>query len=262
MKISLIQLDSSDNKESNFKKAQAYIIKSAANGSDVVCLSESFLYRGGAGVQEAEAITSDYIVAFQELAKTKNINLVLGSISLKSEIPNKITNTCLIIDRKGNIIHHYNKIYMYDVEREDLVFHESDNTIPGIDIGFFELDGVKMGVGICVDLRYPEYFRELAKRGAEVIFLPSNFRKLTGEIAWDILTKARAIENQVYFCACGQTGQTGPKERCGNSRIISFDGRILSDIGGEEGVVVADLDIESMYKFRKEFPVLNQIKVS
>lgn len=89
--------------------------------------------------------------------------------------------------------------------------------------GIVELDGVKMGVGICFDLRYPEYFRELIKEGAEILFLPSHFRKATGELAWNILTKARAIENQVYFCACNQTG-------------------------------------EGKRKFRKEMPVLEQIK--
>jgi len=117
-----------------------------------------------------------------------------------------------------------------------------------------------MGVGICVDLRYPEYFRELMKKGAEIIFLPSSFRKATGQLAWDVLTKARAIENQFYFCACGQTGGIGVKARVGNSRIVSFDGKIISEIGEEEGIVSADLDLEALRAFRKEFPVLKQAR--
>jgi nitrilase len=100
----------------------------------------------------------------------------------------------------------------------------------------------------------------LVKRGAEIIFLPSNFRLRTGQIAWDVLTKARAIENQVYFCACDQTGGIGVLERCGNSRIISYDGKIISEIGFEEGIVTADLDLNSLRQFRKEFPVLMQVK--
>ena len=149
---------------------------------------------------------------------------------------------------------------MYELETDDLRYSESADTQAGGGIGLFELDGIKIGVGICVDLRFPEYFRELVKRGAEVIFLPANFRKLTGQVAWDILTKARAIENQIYFCACDQPGGTGVHERCGNSRVVSFDGNIISEIGSQEGIISADLDLESQRKYRKEFPVLKQIK--
>jgi nitrilase len=141
------------------------------------------------------------------------------------------------------------------------VVRESDSTIPGNSLGFFTLDNVKIGVGICFDLRYPEYFQALAKKeGVEIIFLPSNFRKKTGIIAWENLTRARAIENQVYFCACDQTGEEGIKERCGNTRIISYDGSIIENIDSEEGMISANLDLEALRKFRKEFPVLKQIK--
>lgn len=259
MKVSLIQINSSEDKEANFKKAQKYILEVMAQKPDIICLSENFLYRGDDKMKEAEKLSSNYIVDFQELAKIQKVNLILGSIALTTET-NKTTNSSLIIDRRGKIIHRYDKIYMYDVERGDLTFRESDATQPGNKLGLFELEGIKMGVGICVDLRYPEYFRELIKLGVEIIFLPSNFRKLTGQTAWDILTRARAIENQIYFCACGQTGGNGAKERCGNSRIISFDGKIISEIGQEEGVITANLDLEAMHKFRKEFPVLKQIK--
>lgn len=122
--------------------------------------------------------------------------------------------------------------------------------------GIFELDGVKMGVGICFDLRYPEYFRELIKAGAEVIFLPSRFGKATGEIAWNVLTRARAIENQVYFCACNQTGEGN----CGNTQVISYDGKIISNIETEEGMITQELNLEELRKYRKEFPVLEQMK--
>lgn len=122
--------------------------------------------------------------------------------------------------------------------------------------GLFELDGVKMGVGICFDLRYPEYFRELIKEGVEIIFLPSHFRKATGEIAWNILTRARAIENQVYFCACNQTGEGN----CGNTQVVSYDGKIMSNIEVDEGIMTQELSLEEQRKHRREFPVLEQMK--
>lgn len=261
MKISLLQIDSGDDKDANFRKAQKYIIEAAEQKSDIICLPEIFLYQGDDREKKVEKLSSHYIVAFQELAKTQKVNLILGSILLIDEPAHKPTNTSLIMNRKGEIIYRYDKKYMYDVERDDLTYKESDVIQPGSKIGFFELDNIKMGVGICVDLRYPEYFRELTKKGVEIVFLPSNFRKVTGQLTWDALTKARAIENQIYFCACGQTGGIGAEERCGNSRILSFDGNIISEIGESEGIVTADLDLESLREFRKEFPVLKQIKI-
>lgn len=149
---------------------------------------------------------------------------------------------------------------MYTVDREDLKIDEGSDTIKGNKLGLVEIDGVKIGIGICFDLRYPEYFKALALNGAEIIFLPSSFRKSTGELAWGILTRARAIENQVYFCACNQTGGIAEKERCGNTQIISYDGTIMANIEKDEGIIVQDLDIEKLRKFRKEFPILKQIE--
>ncbi len=258
MRISLVQINSNEDKEANFKKASDYITQAADQKADIVTLSEDFLYRGDDKDKEIEQPSSYYTAAFQELAKKNQVNLVLGSIILLDGSTDKPTNSCLVIDRKGEIVYRYNKKYMYDVERKDFTYRESDVIQPGDSPGFFELEGVKMGVGICVDLRYPEYFRELAKKGAEIIFLPSNFRKVTGQLAWDVLTKARAIENQLYFCACGQTGGSGIKERVGNSRIVSFNGEIIYDVAEEEGLISADLDLEQLRDFRKELPVLRQ----
>ncbi len=257
MKVSLIQLDVGNDRDINAAKAKKFIDEAATEGPDIICLPEFFLHIGDKDVEES--ITSPYIVEFQELAKRHHVNIILGTILL--EVGDKNTNSSLVIDRQGEIIYQYDKMYMYDVEKTDLVIHESEETNPGTKIGIVEIDGVRVGIGICVDLRYPEYFRRLIKEGAEVIFLPAHFRKVTGALAWDVLTKARAIENQVYFCACGQTGGDGAKERCGNSRVVSYDGRILSEIETEEGVITVDLNLETMRTFRKEFPALKQMKV-
>ena len=111
---------------------------------------------------------------------------------------------------------------MYKVIRNDLQIDEFEKTIPGNNLGIVELDGVKIGVGICFDIRFPEYFRELIKNGAQIIFLPAHFRKSTGEKAWEILTIARAIEN-------------------------------------EEGIITENLSLEHQDNFRKELPVIEQM---
>lgn len=258
MRVSLIQMDSKDNKQENIEKAIKFMDEAVKKQVDIICLSEKFLYWGKD--RGAEDTQSEIINQFKKYAKKNNVNIVLGSLALRVENTNNITNTSFVINREGEIIHRYDKIYMYTVDREDLKIDEGRDTIKGNKLGIVEIDGVKIGIGICFDLRYPEYFKELTLRGAEIIFLPSSFRKTTGETAWEVLTRARAIENQVYFCACNQTGGIAEKERCGNTQIISYDGTIIANIKKEEGIIVGDLDIEKLRKFRKEFPVLEQVE--
>lgn len=259
MRVTLIQMNSKDNKQENLDKAIKFMDQAVKQQTDIICLSEKFLYWGqGRG---AESIDSTIINDFKEYAKKNNVNIILGSLAIKVENDtDNITNTSLVIDRNGKIVHRYDKIYMYTVDRENLKIDEGRDTIKGKKLGIVEIDGVKIGIGICFDLRYPEYFKTLALNGAEIIFLPSSFRKSTGELAWKILTRARAIENQVYFCACNQTGGIAEKERCGNTQIISYDGTIMANIDKEEGIIIQDLDIEELRKFRKEFPILKQVE--
>ncbi|MFH1395854.1 MAG: nitrilase-related carbon-nitrogen hydrolase [archaeon] len=258
MKVSLIQIDADDNKGNNFSKAMALLQEALEDKPSVICLPENFLYFGENKLNEAESLDSRYISAFQDFARVNGINLVLGSVALKTNLEDKVTNTSLVIDSRGEIVSRYDKMYLFDVNSNGVVMTESDTTIPGSSLGIFTLDNVKIGVGICYDLRYPEYFRALMKEGVEVIFLPSNFMELTGAIAWEYLTAARAIENQVYFCACNQTGGSGVKVRCGNTRILSYDGTVLSNLPVKEGVISAELDFEMLRKFRTEFPTLYQ----
>lgn len=260
MKISLIQINSGEDKKKNFLKTLNFLSQAFKENPDVICLPEAFLYSGEDKIIGSENLNSRYIAKFKELARTNRINLILGSLLIKSKNSKNPTNTSLIINRKGEIFHRYDKVYMYDVEIDGVVFRESNFTAAGESLGFFNLEGVKVGIGICYDLRYPEYFRALVKKGAEIIFLPASFREKTGHLAYDILTRARAIENQVYFCACNQTGGYGPKEKCGNTRIISYDGKIIENIESEEGIIGAELDFKPLRDFRKKFPTLKQIK--
>ena len=246
-------MDSRTDKNANIDASLKLMQRCLKDKPDIVCLSEKFLYWGPR--KEIEALDSPAIELFRDFAKTNGVNVILGSIELASSEKNKITNSALVLNRAGDIIHRYDKIYMYTVNRKDLKINEERYTLRGDKLGLFELDGVKIGLGICFDLRFPEYFRRLAELGAEVIFLPSSFRKTTGQMAWDILPSARAIENQVYFCACNQTGDEGLKARCGNSKIISYNGEIISALAEEEGYASADLDVAALRKYRKEIPM-------
>ena len=253
MRVSLIQMESNGTRIENEEKAFMFMNKAVNDNTDVICLSELFL-SWGKDFYQGKVKLSD-IEKYQEYARDNNVNIILGSVALKSNIPGKTTNTCFAIDRHGNIVLRYDKKYMYEVNREDFSFDERIDTIPGNELGICEIDNIKIGIGICFDLRFPEYFRELVKNGVKIIFLPSHFRENTGKIAWDILTRARAIENQVYFCACNQTGET----LCGNTKVISYDGDIIKSLGKEEGVITVDLDLNKQEDCRKELPVLKQI---
>lgn len=253
MRVSLIQTESNGTKQENEKKIFKQLEEAVLDRPDIICLSELFLswgkdFNGG-------KVNLEEIEKYQDFAKTNNVNIILGSVALENKDSNKTTNTSFVINRSGNIVGRYDKIHMYTVNKSDFKLDEKDDTIPGKDLGVFELDNVKIGVGICFDLRFPEYFRELIKRGVEIIFLPSHFNKNTGVIAWDTLTKARAIENQVYFCAVNQTGE----KLCANTKVISYDGEILKSLGDEEGILTIDLDLEEQKRYRSEIPVLEQI---
>lgn len=257
MKVALVQMNSQDNKKENINKAFKFMDMAVSHGASIVCLSEKFMYWGPD--RTGEDINSNIINDFKDYAKQNNVNIILGSIALKVENSDNITNTCLVINRNGEIVLRYDKIYMYTVDKPNLKINEAADTVAGSKLGLVDLDGVKIGIGVCFDLRYPEYFKALSTNGAEIMFLPSSFRKATGALAWDVLSRARAIENQVYFCACNQTGGIAEKERCGNTQIISYDGSILSNIEKDEGIIVSDLDIDKLRTFRKEFPVLKQV---
>lgn len=251
MRISLIQTESNGTKQENENKIFKQLNDVINEKPDIICLSELFLswgkdfYGGIVNTQEIEK--------YQAFAKDNNVNIILGSVALVSDIPNKTTNTSFIINRNGNIVGRYDKIHLYKVNRADFQLDEQDDTIPGKELGIFELDDIKIGVGICFDLRFPEYFRELTRRGAEIIFLPSHFNKSTGAIAWDVLTKARAIENQIYFCAVNQTGE----KLCGETKVISYTGEILKSLGKEEGILTIDLDLKKQNEYRQEMPILD-----
>ena len=249
MKVSLIQTESNGTKQENEKKIFEQLKEAIKEKPDIICLSELFLswgkdFYGG-------IVKQDEIKKYQTFAKDNNVNLILGSVALESNVDNKSTNTSFVIDRNGNTVGRYDKIHLYIANKPDFKIDERDDTIPGTQLGLFELDNIKIGVGICFDLRFPEYFRELVKNGAEIIFLPSHFNKSTGNIAWEVLTKARAIENQVYFCAVNQTGN----KLCANTKAISYDGEILKSLDDEEGVLTVDLDLEKQKIYRKEIPV-------
>ena len=188
------------------------------------------------------------------LAKTNNINIIGGSTIVNDN--NSYYNMCPVFDRTGNLIAKYSKMHLYSYYGcdEDRYISSGDGPV------LVELDGVKFGLTICYDIRFPEIYRAYAKAGADVLVNCAAWGSKKA-LQWDVMTKCRAIENQCYMVALTQTGAIENNEfNLGESRIIDYKGEELSLIIGEEGIVCANINLEDMYKFRQKSPTLDDIK--
>lgn len=192
----------------------------------------------------------------QEIAKRYNVNILGGSfVSKKGD---KLYNTCPVINRKGEIVATYDKNHLFSYYGDT----EGDYITKGVNPIMVELDGVKIGVSICYDIRFPEIYRAYRKAGADILVNMAAWPK-TRKIHWDSLTTARAVENQSYFVALTQTGllEDG-SENLGHSMIIDYEGKILDEIHEIEGGIFAEVNLEKMYDFRSKCTVLKDIKNS
>jgi predicted amidohydrolase len=183
--------------------------------------------------------------------------MVAGSIVERIEGKEKLRNTSALVSPEGEIEAVYRKIHMFDVEVAGITYRESETEASGDEIVVADAAGVPLGMAICYDLRFPEVFRILALRGARTIALPSAFTLHTGKDHWEVLIRARAIENQVFMVAAGQIGKHPPdKESYGRSMIVDPWGVPLAVAQDTESYIVADLDFEVQERIREKLPSL------
>lgn len=260
-----IQMLASPDKDSNLREAEAKVREAAARGAKVVALPEVFNWRGDKKDEEkyAEPIPGPTADLMARLARDLGIYLLSGSVL--EEIPgsSKAYNTSLLFDPKGNAIALYRKIHLFDVDIENGVTTiESETRQPGEEVVVAETEFCPMGLTICYDLRFPELYRALVVKGAQVIFVPSAFTAFTGEAHWEPLLRARAIENQVYIIAPDQIGKN-PRSFAtyGNSMIIDPWGRVLARASDLPTVIFAEIDLDYLAKVRAELPSLTHRKV-
>ncbi|MEK6563175.1 MAG: carbon-nitrogen hydrolase family protein [Candidatus Binatota bacterium] len=260
-----IQMLASPDKDSNLREAEAKVREAAARGAKVAALPEVFNWRGDKKDEEkyAEPIPGPTADLMARLARDLGIYLLSGSVL--EEIPgsSKAYNTSLLFDPKGNAIALYRKIHLFDVDIENGVTTiESETRQPGEEVVVAETEFCPMGLTICYDLRFPELYRALVVKGAQVIFVPSAFTAFTGEAHWEPLLRARAIENQVYIIAPDQIGKN-PRSFAtyGNSMIVDPWGRVLARASDLPTVIFAEIDLDYLAKVRAELPSLTHRKV-
>jgi predicted amidohydrolase len=197
------------------------------------------------------------MAAVRGWARELGVAIVAGSIPERVDGQQRLFNTSVAVDADGELAGIYRKIHMFDVEAGGVTYRESDHEQPGDEIVTCELAGAALGLTVCYDLRFPELFRILAVRGARVITVPSAFTAATGRDHWEVLLRARAIENQAFVVAANQFGPAPPHyESYGRSMIVDPWGVVLAQAPDGEGYVLADLDLARQDEIREQLPSL------
>ena len=259
IKVAVIQLNASSNKEENIGKALSLIEQAAAAEKPcLVALPEYFSYMGPESTRYdlSEPIPGPTTSRLARAAKKHQIYLLGGSILERSPHRGRCYNTSVLFNPEGKIIAVYRKIYLFDIITPGGVLsRESLTIIPGKEKVVVDTPLGKWGLTTCFDLRFPMLYRELTLKGARLIFVPSAFSLHTGKDHWEVLLRARAIENRVYIVAPGQIGHHPPNFRTyGNSMIIDPWGTVLARAPEEEGVIWATLSLERLERIRSKMP--------
>ncbi|MBI2540015.1 MAG: carbon-nitrogen hydrolase family protein [Deltaproteobacteria bacterium] len=263
--VAAIQMLASPDKDANLREAEAAVRAAAGRGARVVALPEVFNWRGDKNDERryAELIPGPTAELMGRLAGELRIYLLSGSILEQIPGHSRAYNTSLLFGPDGSNIARYRKIHLFDVDIEGGVSTmESETRQPGEEVVVAETDFCPMGLTVCYDLRFPELYRALVSKGAQVVFVPSAFTAVTGEAHWEPLLRARAIENQVYIVAPDQIGKN-PKSFAtyGNSMIVDPWGRVLARASDFPGVIFAEVDLTYLKKVRAELPSLDHRKV-
>jgi deaminated glutathione amidase len=260
MRAAAVQLNSTEDKDRNLEAADRLTRAAAGGGAELVVLPEKFNVLGTPEDYErgAETLDGRTIGWARDTARELGIDLVAGSIVERREGRDKLSNTSVHVGPDGELKAVYRKIHMFDVEVGGQVYRESDSEEPGEEIVLSETGGgVPLGLTVCYDLRFPELFRILAVRGARIVTLPSAFTKVTGEAHWEILVRARAIENQAFMVAADQVGRHPPdKQSYGGSMIVDPWGVVLARAPDGETFIAADLDLARQAELRDKLPSL------
>ncbi|WP_416902828.1 carbon-nitrogen hydrolase family protein [Micromonospora echinospora] len=260
MRVAVCQLNAREDRKVNLATAERLLVRAAEAGADLAVLPEYVDYLGLAeGLPESESVDGEVGSFFAEVAGRLSMWVIAGSFHERGPDPEHTYNTSLVFDRSGALAASYRKIHLYDVEIPGRVSYlESATVAPGAEPVVVSVEGLRVGLSICYDLRFPELYRQLATEGgAELLVVPAAFMMHTGRDHWEVLLRARAIENQCFVAAAGQTGDHEPGRTCfGRSMVIDPWGTVLTQVPDGTGLTVADLDLERLRTIRAELPSL------
>lgn len=260
-KVAAIQLNSQPDTEKSLEEAHKWVSEAAKNGASLICLPENFAFLGDERqkLEQSDKIASLVESSLPKWAREFGIP-ILGGGYPKTAGNGKIYNRSILVELSGDIVACYDKIHLFDVDiSEDETWRESATVQHGdAKAVVYKSESLpKIGLSICYDIRFPELYRIMAAKGVEVITVPSAFTIPTGKAHWEVLLRARAIENSAFVIAPAQTGKHGKKrETFGHSLVIDPWGKILADAGTNPGVIYADIDLDNLRDVRKKLPSL------
>jgi len=261
MKIAALQMVSTPDVDRNLATAARLAAEAAAAGAQLVALPEYFCLLGRSdrdklGIAEAlgEGPIQDALVA---MARDNGLFVIGGTLPLRTGDPERVRNSCLVFGPDGARMARYDKLHLFAYDNGTERYDEGRVLEAGADPVAFDADGLRVGLSICYDLRFPELYRKLMWPACDLISVPSAFTYPTGEAHWELLLRARAVENQCYVIAPAQGGRHENGRRTwGHSLIVDPWGQVLASRDEGEGVVLADIDRERIAEVRRQLPAL------
>jgi predicted amidohydrolase len=236
------------------------VAEAAARGAELVALPENFAFlrREGAPIPCAQPLDGEIVGTLRELARAHRVRLVGGTFAEAIPGDPRVHNTCVLVSPEGELEAVYRKIHLFDVDLgADARYQESARVAPGRELAVADTPQGAIGLSVCYDLRFPELYRAMTARGARWLAVPSAFTPQTGKDHWEVLLRARAIENQAFVLAPAQCGRHSP-ERASHGRSLIVDpwGLVLAQAGDRPGVIVADCDLAEQDAVRRRLPAL------
>jgi predicted amidohydrolase len=262
MRAAVVQMTSVDDLAANLAAAETLIGEAAARGAGLVALPENFAFlrREGQPIPCAQPLEGEIVTRLRAWAQRFGIWLIGGSFPEQIPGEARVHNTCVCCSPEGAIAAVYRKIHLFDVDlraRGGDLYAESAAVAPGTELALAQTPSGAIGLSICYDLRFPELYRALAARGARFLSVPSAFTPQTGKDHWEVLLRARAIENQAFVLAPAQCGRhSAARSSHGRSMIVDPWGVVMAQAADAPGVVLADCSLERQDQVRASLPAL------
>jgi predicted amidohydrolase len=261
----VVQMTSTADVERNLATAERLTDEAAARGAGFVALPENFAFLRSTGdpAPEEQAVDGPWVRRMAECARRHRITLLLGSLPERSPQAGRIHNTSVLLGPDGEVLAVYRKIHLFDIDLPGLEhLKESREVAPGRDVVVAQAPFGPLGLTICYDVRFPELYRALTRRGARVLAVPAAFTDRTGKDHWEVLLRARAIENLAYVVAPAQVGVHGKgRASHGHALIVDPWGAVIAQVPDGEGIALAELDFDRQDRLRRELPALSHVRL-
>ena len=259
VKIALLQMPSADETETNLETAKKYVREAAERGAQILVLPEMFvcLYTNRSFVDHQEPAGGRIWNALKDMAAENRVWLVGGS--MPESDGDRIYNTCFIFDPEGREAGRHRKVHLFDIDvKGGQSFKESRTFTAGDEFTVIDTPYGKIGVGICFDIRFPEQVRAMALKGAEMVFMPASFNMTTGPRHWELLFKARAVDNQVFMFGCSPARDPeGPYVSYGHSIAVSPWGEVIGQAEDKPQILMTEIDLREVEEVREQLPLLS-----